>query len=72
MGWPRRKWVGWLLAGFAILLLLVMAFATWLVTTEAGLLRAVALAESLGSVSIRVEGASGRLIGPLHVSTIEI
>ncbi len=34
--------------------------------------RTVALAESLGSISIRVEGASGRLIGPLHVATIEI
>ena len=72
MGWPARKWVRWLLAGFVILLLVVFAFAAWLVTTEAGLRRAVALAESLGSVSIRVEGASGRLIGPLHVATIEI
>jgi translocation and assembly module TamB len=72
MGWPARKWVRWLLAGFAILLLAVIAFATWLVTTEAGLTRTVALAESLGSVSIRVEGASGRLIGPLHIATITI
>ena len=72
MGWPARKWVRWLLAGFAILLLAVIAFATWLVTTEAGLVRTVALAESLGSVSIRVEGASGRLIGPLHIATITI
>ena len=61
-----------MLAGFAILLLVVIAFGTWLVTTEAGLTRAVALAESLGSVSIRVEGASGRLIGPLHVASIAI
>jgi translocation and assembly module TamB len=72
MRWPARKWVRWLLAGFAILLLVVIAFGTWLVTTEAGLTRAVALAESLGSVSIRVEGAAGRLIGPLHVARIAI
>ena len=72
MGWPARKWVRWLLAGFAILLLVVIAFGTWLVTTEAGLRRAVALAESLGSVSILVEGASGRLIGPLRVASIAI
>ena len=72
MRWPARKWIRWMLAGFAILLLVVIAFGTWLVTTEAGLTRAVALAESLGSVSIRVEGASGRLIGPLHVASIAI
>ena len=41
-------------------------------TTEAGLRRAVTLVESVGSVSIRVEGASGRLIGPLVVDAVEI
>ncbi|HEY8265155.1 MAG TPA: hypothetical protein VIG03_01180, partial [Steroidobacteraceae bacterium] len=72
MRWPARKWVRWLLAGFAFLLLAVIAFGTWLVTTEAGLRRAVVLAESLGSVSIHVEGAAGRLIGPLRVASIAI
>ena len=41
-------------------------------TTEAGLRRAVTLVESVGTVTIRVEGASGRLIGPLVVDTVEI
>jgi translocation and assembly module TamB len=53
-------------------LLAVMLAATWLVTTEAGLVRAVALAESLGTVRIRLEGARGRLIGPLDIDAVEI
>ena len=71
---PGRRASGfkWALAGFAALLLAVALAATWLVTTEAGLRRAVTLVESVGSVTIRVEGASGRLIGPLIVDTVEI
>jgi len=70
---PRLKpWVRWLLAGIAAVLLAALLAATWLVTTEAGLRRAVALAESLGTVKIRLEGARGRLIGPLNVDVIEV
>ena len=69
---PARKWVKWLLAGIAALLCVVLLAATWLVTTEAGLRRAVTFVESVGSVKIRVEGASGRLIGPLVVDAVEI
>ncbi len=72
MAWPARTWVKWALAGLAGLLLVVAAAVTWLVTTEAGLRRAVALAESAGSVKVRVEGARGRLIGPLVVGMVEI
>ena len=72
MAWPARKWVKRALAGIAALLLVVAAAATWLVTTEAGLRRAVTLVESVGSVKIRVVGASGRLIGPLVVDAVEI
>ncbi len=67
-----RRWVRWLLAGFAAVLLAALLAATWLVTTEAGLTRAVALAESLGTVKVRLQGARGRLIGPLSIDTIEI
>jgi len=67
-----RPWVRWLAAGIAGLLLAVLLAATWLVTTEAGLRRAVALAESLGTVQIRLEGARGRLIGPLDIDAVEI
>ena len=72
MAWPARKWVKWALAGLAALLLVVALAVTWLVTTEAGLRRAVTLVESVGAMSIRVEGASGRLIGPLVVDAVEI
>ena len=72
MTWPARKWVRWSLAGIAALLMGVMLAVAWLVTTEAGLRRAVTLVESIGSVRIRVEGASGRLIGPLAVDAVEI
>jgi translocation and assembly module TamB len=72
MAWPARKWVKWALAGLAALLLVVALAVTWLVATEAGLRRAVTLVESVGAVRIRVEGASGRLIGPLVVDTVEI
>ena len=72
MSWPVRKWVKWALAGLAALLLVVALAVTWLVTTEAGLRRAVTLVESIGAVKIHVEGASGRLIGPLVVDAVEI
>ncbi|HEU4515887.1 MAG TPA: hypothetical protein VFR77_01160, partial [Steroidobacteraceae bacterium] len=69
---PARRWLRWTLAMFAALLLAVTLAATWLVTTEAGLRRAVTLVESVGSVSIRVTGARGRLIGPLEIEVVEI
>ncbi len=67
-----RPWVRWLLAVFAGVLLAALLAVTWLVTTEAGLRRAVTFAESLGTVTIRLEGARGRLIGPLHIDAIEL
>jgi translocation and assembly module TamB len=67
-----KKPVKWTLVGIAALLAAVLGAATWLVTTEAGLARAIAIAESLESVRIRIDGAQGRLIGPLAVDTIEI
>ena len=72
MRWPRRKWVRWLLAVTAVVLVAAGAAFTWLVTTEAGLVRAVTLLESLERVKIRVTGARGRLIGPLTADAIDI
>jgi translocation and assembly module TamB len=62
----------WLLAGIAALLAVVLALFAWLVTTESGLRRAVSLVESVGPVKIRVQGASGRLIGPLKIDAIDV
>ena len=72
MRWPGRKWVRSLLVALATGFLFAIVLATWIVTTEAGLRRAVLFVESLDAVKIRVQGASGRLIGPLAVASIEI
>jgi len=72
MAWPARRWLKWTLAGIAAVLVALAAGGAWLVTTEAGLRRAVALAERVGPVTIHVDGASGRLIGPLHIDSIAI
>jgi translocation and assembly module TamB len=62
----------WLLAGLAAFLVVFLGAFAWLVTTEAGLQRAVSMVGSVGTVTIRVEGARGRLIGPLVIDRIEI
>ncbi len=69
---PARKWLRWLLAGLAMAIVAFLAAFTWLVATEAGLRRAVSMIESVGPVKIRIEGASGRLIGPLAIDAVEI
>lgn len=69
---PARKAMRWLLALTALAIVVSGLGIVWLVTTEAGLARAVALLESLDRVKIRVTGASGRLIGPLAAATIDI
>jgi translocation and assembly module TamB len=60
------------LVPLAIVLFVLSAGIAWLVTTEAGLAAAVSALESQGAIGIRVEGAAGRLIGPLEVTTLEI
>jgi translocation and assembly module TamB len=72
MPWLPKKPGRWLLAILALLLIVAIAGFTWLVTTEAGLARAIAMAESLDKVSIRINGAGGRLIGPLTAESIDI
>jgi translocation and assembly module TamB len=62
----------WLLATAALVLLAAIGAGAWLLTTEAGLARAIALLGSLERVEIRVQGARGRLIGPLAADSIEI
>jgi translocation and assembly module TamB len=72
MPWLRSKRSRFLLATFGVLLIIAIAGFTWLLTTEAGLVRAIAMLESLDKVSIRVNGAKGRLIGPITAETIDI
>lgn len=72
MRWPATRKVRWTLAILALALVALGLAGGWLLTTEAGLKRAIALLESMDRVQIRVTGASGRLIGPLNATTIEI
>ncbi|MGE3393145.1 MAG: translocation/assembly module TamB domain-containing protein [Steroidobacteraceae bacterium] len=72
MHWPARKAIRWLLALVALAVVVSGFGIAWLLTTEAGLARAVAMLESLDRVKIRVTGASGRLIGPLAAASIDI
>ncbi len=69
---PSRKSVRWLLASLAIALAALAACIAWLVTTEAGLTATINTLESLDGIRIRVEGATGRLIGPLKVASLDI
>ncbi len=62
----------WLLATVALAAVAFGLGLAWLLTTEAGLARAIAMLESLDSVTIRVAGAHGRLIGPLGAASIDI
>jgi translocation and assembly module TamB len=62
----------WLLIPASLAILVVIAGAIWLLTTEAGLARAVTMLESVDRVKIRVTGARGRLIGPLRAESIFI
>ena len=72
MRWPARTSIRWLLAALALAAIVLGLGAAWLLTTEAGLARAIAMLESLDRVKIRVTGANGRLIGPLAATTIDI
>jgi translocation and assembly module TamB len=54
------------------LLAAVLATGAWLVLTESGLRRAVAVLETVDALGLRIEGASGRLAGPLHVDSLEL
>jgi len=62
----------WLLILAALAIFVAGAGAAWLLATEAGLARTVALLESLDKVTIRITGAHGRLIGPLSADAISI
>lgn len=54
------------------LLAAVVATGAWLVLTESGLRRTVAMLETVDVLGLRIEGASGRLAGPLHVDSLEL
>ncbi len=67
-----KKRTRWLLIAIALFAIASISGVAWLVTTEAGLARVVAMAEALDKVEIHVSGARGRLAGPLQVDLIVI
>ncbi len=67
-----KKRTRWLLIAISIVAMTALSGATWLIATEAGLARVVALLSSLDEVKIRITGARGRLIGPLQADSIVI
>ncbi len=69
---PRRRWPLVLLAAFVLLLLAIAAGGWYVLGTQAGLDRVVALAQQVGPVRIEATGARGRLVGPLAIDRLVI
>ncbi len=67
----RRKFLVATAALAGVLVSGISCLIGWLAYTESGLARAVDLVESLDAVHIAVEGARGRLAGPLHLDSLE-
>ena len=59
-------------AALALLALFVVTagLAAWMLTTRAGLERAVAIADSLDALDLRLDGAEGTLAGPLSAERL--
>jgi translocation and assembly module TamB len=68
----RRRWPFVVLAAFVLLLLAIAAGGWYVLGTQAGLDRVVALAQQVGPVRIEATGARGRLIGPLAIDRLVI
>ncbi|MDH4259122.1 MAG: translocation/assembly module TamB domain-containing protein [Gammaproteobacteria bacterium] len=67
-----KKRTRWLLIAVSLVALASLSGVAWLIATEAGLARVVAMLDSLDKVNVHVTGARGRLIGPLQVDSIVI
>jgi translocation and assembly module TamB len=62
----------WALAATGVLLLGLVAFALWLVGTEAGLRQTVAWLHRAAGDTVRIEAAQGRLAGPLTIQRLAL
>jgi translocation and assembly module TamB len=67
-----KKRTRWLLIAISFFAIASLSGVAWLISTEAGLARVVAMLDSLDKVKIHVTGAHGRLIGPMQVDSIVI
>jgi len=68
----RARILTLILAAVVVVLLLPGALLAWLLTTQSGLERVVAVVEGLDAPAIRIEGARGRLAGPLRAERFEL
>lgn len=69
---PRRRGLRIALAAFVAFLALLASVGGWLLFTEPGLHRALALVEQLPIVTLRFEGARGSIVGPLEIDRIVV
>lgn len=67
---PRRRWLRWTALSFAVLLLLLLFAASWLLGTASGLRFALTRAEGFTQGALTVQSAQGRLIGPLDLAGV--
>lgn len=69
----RRGLRGWLVGGLIAVLVavaLVLGAAAWLLGTRSGLDAAIALGQRATDGALRIEGAQGRLLGPLKIDAL--
>ncbi len=69
---PRRRALRWLAAMAALLLAAVIAVGGWLVGTEAGLGAASRWLSQATDDALQLDGARGRLIGPLDIDHLRV
>ena len=68
----RRRWPRWLAVAALVLVVVVLAFAYWLLGTSAGLSQAVQWLTRWGGDAVQVSGASGRIAGPLRIERVRL
>ncbi len=69
-GRRRWRWLKWIIAATGIVLLLPVLLLGWALFTESGLHALTGMLPRLTDGQVRVEGASGRLAGRLHIDSI--
>lgn len=69
---PRKRILAIVLAGLCGLALALAAAGTWLLTTQSGLDRVVAVLEAVDAAGISIDGATGSLAGPLRVDRFRL
>lgn len=69
---PRRRVLRWIFATLLGAVLLVLAFAGWLVGSRSGATQAAAWLAQLTQDEVRLEGVDGALVGPLRIDKVRV